>query len=432
MAPPCKVAVIGAGVGGLTAARAIRAEGLHVTVYEKSDRLGGVWIYDPRVESDPLGLDPNRETVHSSIYPSLRTNLPRQLMGFPDYPFGSRSKNPDSRIFPGHQEVLDFIKGYADFFQLVELIRFNTEVERVEQAGPEWVVQSRLTSSGSVSEEMFDAVVVCSGHYSQPRLAQIPGMEKWPGEQIHSHNYRGPEPFQDKIVVVIGSGPSAIDISAEIAEAAKEVHLSSRAPDTTATKLDFGDNIWQHSKIEFLDESGLVSFEDGACLFPDIIFHCTGYHYSFPFLKTDGIVSVDDNRVGPLYKHIFPPKLAPSLSFVGLAFRAVVVQLLHFQATWIARVLSSKTNLPSEEEMQADVERHYQLMELKGIPKHYTHAFSLETFFEYIDSIAVEAGLEQVGEEVKSICKSYFSFVIENGLWKAKNWRPDWELQQGN
>ena len=45
------------------------------------------------------------------------------------------------------------------------------------------------------------------------------------------------------------------------------------------------------------------------------------YKYHFPFLETNGFVIVDDNRVGPLYKHIFPPALAPWLSFVGIPFQ---------------------------------------------------------------------------------------------------------------
>lgn len=48
------------------------------------------------------------------------------------------------------------------------------------------------------------------------------------------------------------------------------------------------------------------------------------FKYDFPFLKTEGIVSVEDNRVGPLYKHIFPPELAPRLSFIGLVCRVSV------------------------------------------------------------------------------------------------------------
>lgn len=53
----------------------------------------------------------------------------------------------------------------------------------------------------------------------------------------------------------------------------------------------------------------------------DAVILCTGYSYSFPFLKGAGIVSVEDNRVGPLYQHVFPPAHAPFLSFVGLPFK---------------------------------------------------------------------------------------------------------------
>lgn len=42
--------------------------------------------------------------------------------------------------------------------------------------------------------------------------------------------------------------------------------------------------------------------------------------YSFPFLE-EGLVSVEDNRVGPLFQHVFPPALAPTLSFVGLPWK---------------------------------------------------------------------------------------------------------------
>ncbi|KAK6120557.1 hypothetical protein DH2020_045688 [Rehmannia glutinosa] len=251
--PPLKVAVIGAGVSGLATAAALKREGHRVTVYEKSDQLGGTWVYDPRADSDPLGLDPNREIVHGSLYHSLRTNIPRQLMGFWDYPFSTR-KNSDPRTFPGHEEVLVFLNEFAWEFGLNELIRFGSEVFRVERVDSEndgWVVESRRNGLSSI--EVFDAIVVCTGHHTQTRLADFPeGFGKWTGKQMHSHNYRVPEPFQDKIVVVIGDGPSAKDISLEISEVAKEVHLSSRSPNVKISKLDCADNMWQHSKVAII------------------------------------------------------------------------------------------------------------------------------------------------------------------------------------
>lgn len=61
-----------------------------------------------------------------------------------------------------------------------------------------------------------------------------------------------------------------------------------------------------------------MRFAEGAAVAADVILYCTGYRYHFPFLDLDELTVDDENRVGPLYKHVFPPKYAPNLSFVGL------------------------------------------------------------------------------------------------------------------
>lgn len=97
------------------------------------------------------------------------------------------------------------------------------------------------------------------------------------------------------------------------------------------------------------------------------------YKYDFPFLETNSVVTVDDNRVGPLYKHVFPPALAPWLSFVGLPWKVAPFPLFELQSKWIAGVLSNRIALPSEEEMTKDIEAFYLSLEESGIPKRHTH-----------------------------------------------------------
>ncbi|CAA7034216.1 unnamed protein product [Microthlaspi erraticum] len=87
------VAVIGSGAAGLVAARELRREGHSVVVFERQKKVGGTWIYTDHVESDPLSIDPTRIVVHSSVYDSLRTNLPRECMEFRDFPIGYQSKS---------------------------------------------------------------------------------------------------------------------------------------------------------------------------------------------------------------------------------------------------------------------------------------------------------------------------------------------------
>nr|XP_043621945.1 flavin-containing monooxygenase FMO GS-OX5-like [Erigeron canadensis]XP_043621946.1 flavin-containing monooxygenase FMO GS-OX5-like [Erigeron canadensis] len=394
-----KVAVVGAGLCGLIAARELERESHEVVVLEKSHRLGGVWVYDPRTESDLLGIDPDRDIVHATIYKSLRTNSPRQIMGFSDYMFQGKEYG-DPRMFPGHEEVLSYLEDFAEKFGVTKLIRFNSEVTRVELLGPgdgfevEWKMNEASLTSSLTSTETFDAVVVCNGHNSQPRVAMdIPGIREWPKMQLHAYNYRVPEPFKDQVVVIIGNGSSSYDISRELATVAKEVHLSSRLPNIKVSKHDKYHNIWQHSKIDHVFKDGTVKFHDDLSIKADTIIHCTGYEFHIPFLKTNGIVTVDDMRVGPTYGHVFPPQLAPRLSFVGLFHKGMTFLPAELQSKWIAQALSGKVSLPSEKEMLHEVKQFYRQMEIKGIPKCDTH--SLNHQMDYMDWLSDLLGIPQ-------------------------------------
>uniref|UniRef100_A0A453ISB7 Flavin-containing monooxygenase n=1 Tax=Aegilops tauschii subsp. strangulata TaxID=200361 RepID=A0A453ISB7_AEGTS len=130
-------------------------------------------------------------------------------------------------------------------------------------------------------------------------------------------------------------------------------------------------------QVERLCEDGRVAFKDGggssSSVAADTVIYCTGYSYSFPFLETGGAVTVDDNRVGPLFEHVFPPSLAPSLSFVGVPRKIFAPRFFEIQARWVAQVLSGRRALPAEEEMRRSVEEFYRARDAAGVPRKYTH-----------------------------------------------------------
>lgn len=72
--------------------------------------------------------------------------------------------------------------------------------------------------------EYYDVVMVCNGHNAVPYTPDIPGMNKFLGVQIHSHDYRTPERFKNMNALVIGSGPSGIDICLDVAKVANKVN----------------------------------------------------------------------------------------------------------------------------------------------------------------------------------------------------------------
>ncbi|KAL1199053.1 Flavin-containing monooxygenase FMO GS-OX5 [Cardamine amara subsp. amara] len=384
------VAVIGAGAAGLVAARELRRENHSVVVFERNTQVGGLWVYTPDSEPDPLSLDPNRTIVHSSVYDSLRTNLPRECMGYRDFPFVPRPEDDESRDprrYPSHREVLAYLEDFARKFKLEEMVRFETEVVLVELEEKKWRIQFR-NSVGISGDEIFDAVVVSNGHYTEPRVAYVPGIDSWPGKQVHSHNYRVPDPFNDQVVVVIGNFASGSDISRDITRVAKEVHIASRSnPSETYEKLPGSNNLWLHSMIESAHEDGSIVFKNGKVVQADTIVHCTGYKYHFPFLNTNGYLTVEDNCVGPLYKHVFLPALAPGLSFIGLPWMTLQFFMFELQSKWVAAVLSGQVSLPSEEKMMEDVTAFYAKRDANGIPKRYTHKLG-GSQVEYLNWIA--------------------------------------------
>ncbi|CAN6209121.1 unnamed protein product [Urochloa humidicola] len=226
-----KVCVVGAGISGLASARELLREGHAVTVMEQSGGVGGQWLYDPAIDGgDPLGV----AGAHSSIYASLRLNTAREAIGFSDFPFYPNTDGTgDHRRYPCHGEFLRYIRDFCDAFGLMDAVRLNTKVLRVAMAQPDhdgamrWMVRYE-GEVGTTAEEVFDAVVVAVGQYTQPRLPNIKGMDKWSRTQLHSHSYRIPDNFKDQVVVIVGCHESGKDIALELSKVAMEVHISVR------------------------------------------------------------------------------------------------------------------------------------------------------------------------------------------------------------
>lgn len=95
-------------------------------------------------------------------------------------------------------------------FHAPQLLHHVELIEPTVKADRKWSVKVRDLQNDVVVTESFDAIMVCNGHYFEPRIPEIPGRDVFSGKQIHSHDYRVPEIFDGKTVVVLGAGPSGI------------------------------------------------------------------------------------------------------------------------------------------------------------------------------------------------------------------------------
>ena len=369
--------IIGAGAAGLVAAREGLRQGLQVRVFEKAGECGGVWVYDPKPEDDPLGRDP-ASSRHASLYRSLRTNLPKDLMAFQDFPFPSAGSDPQ---FIHHTEVRRYLEEFASHFNLQPHIRYHSPVSRLRPLdGQRWSLE--LQSGDS---EEFDAVVVANGHFTKPRFPPLPGMEKFSGRILHSHNYRTPEPFANQRIALLGAAASALDLAVELSGVADTVYwLAENQPD-----LDLAPNVIPRPAPESFTSDG-VRLADGSCIENlDTFIFCTGYHYHFPFLPP-GIVRIEDNWVHPLYRELIPPK-HPSLAFLGLPYAIIPFPLFELQARWFVRLLAAQFTLPPTVAMLRTCRRHEQRMRATRPKRRNFHRMGEDQFL-YMNTLAAECG----------------------------------------
>ncbi|NXD82935.1 FMO1 monooxygenase, partial [Halcyon senegalensis] len=212
-----RVAVVGAGVSGLVAIKCCLEEGLEPTCFEQSQDIGGLWRYTEHIEAG-----------RPSLYPSVISNTSKEMSAFSDFPYPE-----DFPVFLPNALLLDYLRRYAERFGLREHIKFGATVisirKRLDFATTgQWDVVTE--ADGKQTSHIFDAVMVCSGNFSEPFLPLhcFPGIEKFQGQYFHSRQYKHPDVFQGKRVLVVGMGNSGVDIAVEASRVAAKVTISTR------------------------------------------------------------------------------------------------------------------------------------------------------------------------------------------------------------
>ena len=361
-----KIAIIGAGPSGLAAAKFLQAEEYFekIDIFEQQSEVGGVWHYTPRsgekvsVPSTspnvplekPIWLDGSKAPIFSNpMYERLNTNIPQEIMGFSDLAFPS-----ESLLFPTRQDVHEYLVQYSQ--DIRNTISFSTQVDEVRGLREgRWEVTIKSTITGESKKKEYDAVVVSNGHYSVPFIPSVIGIEAFnaahPNLITHSKIYRSPEGFANKKVIVVGSGASGLDIGTQISFVCKKPLLCSVR---TPLPHKFGQEKLEVPPIaEYLVEERGVRFEDGRIEKDiDAIVYCTGYFYSFPFLKSlDPPVVTTGRRAVGLYQHVF--NIAhPTLAFMALPQKVNPFPVSEGQGAAIAKVWSNRLELPANEEMK--------------------------------------------------------------------------------
>lgn len=272
-----------------------------------------------------------------------------------DYPFPA-----DVDDYPTWRQMLEYMQGYADHFQLRPHIQLNTRVAHVSREGDAWVVE--LLTKDESRREYFDKVAVASGSFTAPKRPNLPGIEQFTGRNLHAIDFHRPETFQGHRVLLVGLHASA---------AFPNVRHSWNffpAPSIATTTPLIADEIYPLLESGFCEHVAAVAnisgpktvvLKDGRVLDDiDAIIYTTGYDLSAPFVEEKYSPLGTPDTPPRLYRGTFPlhkdPMVRNSLAFLGHAavhFPGFVQHELISMA--VSQIWSGNSSLPPLGEMQA-------------------------------------------------------------------------------
>lgn len=196
------IAIVGAGFGGLGAAIQLDRHGFQdYVVLERSGDVGGTWS--------------------ANTYPGCQCDVPSNLYSF------SFARKPDwTHSYPEQPQILDYLHDCAERFGVMPKVRLNCEM-----LDAEWIPDERRwrieTSDGDLSARVL---IAAPGLLSEPRIPDIPGIDRFEGNTFHSARWDHSDDLTGKRVAVMGTGASAIQIVPRIQPQVEQLYVLQRTP----------------------------------------------------------------------------------------------------------------------------------------------------------------------------------------------------------
>jgi cation diffusion facilitator CzcD-associated flavoprotein CzcO len=198
-----RVAIVGAGAGGLGFAARLKQSGeTSFAILDRDEGVGGTW--------------------RANTYPGAASDVPSHLYSF------SFAGNPGwTRRYPPQGEMLGYLERLTDDFGLRSHLRLRTEVANARFDAGEQRWHLELADGEPIAA---DVLVAACGQLSVPRVPEFAGLDEFRGARWHSARWDHDFDPAGKRVGVIGSGASAIQILPELAGVADRLHVFQRTP----------------------------------------------------------------------------------------------------------------------------------------------------------------------------------------------------------
>lgn len=191
---------------GLASAKVLlQSKSFHVTIFEKKDRIGGIWAIDR--------LSPHEGYLH----PDTPTNLSRFTVAFSDLDWNAIGLD-SVPMFPKAWQVNQYLEAYRTKNVPSDCFRFRHHITKTEKTATSWRVTA-LDREGREHVQDFNYLLIGSGFFSQPRPIKdnVPNVATaLKVKTMHSSEFRTLDDLfanrasvADQKILMIGGGNSA-------------------------------------------------------------------------------------------------------------------------------------------------------------------------------------------------------------------------------
>lgn len=195
------VVIVGGGFSGICAAVQLKRRKIPFVVFEEASSIGGTWWYNK--------------------YPGCACDLPGVTYSYSFYRYRGE------RFIPLQTETLCYLKKVSRHFGIDQFIQLNTKVLgcSFDEVEKKWRVK---TSKGE--ELVCTHLVSAVGGLNVPRYPDIPGVESFEGDAIHTARWPMGYELNGKRVAVIGTGSSSTQLISNIADKVEGLSVFQRSP----------------------------------------------------------------------------------------------------------------------------------------------------------------------------------------------------------